>query len=346
MPQAKILTSSLTLLLIVSCCADACGQNGRRNRSSWRDRASLKHIVFKADQPLESKAVADAIYSIYLPKTYDAKANAAKRYPVIYFLHGMFEDHNRFGTRGGAKVLDQAIGKKTLPEVIFVCAYDGNRRSFYVDNGRSKVETMIVKDLVPFIDKKFRTLADRDHRVLMGVSMGGFGAMKIAFKNPDVFGVLATHSAAILPAASKDIPKMFPWAHQRGLAASVFGNPIDQKMWDAENPLVIAKNVDVTQLTRLKIYFDCGDEDRYRLYTTNLQMHDALKKRKVPHSWTLVKGGNHGWNTRDSDVGYNNANLPNSLAFVGAALRDKDATKPGKAPVDGGRDSSAKTSKK
>ena len=75
-------------------------------------------------------------------------------------------------------------------------------------------------------------------------------------------------------------------------------------------------------------------------------MHDLLKKREVPHSWTLVKGGNHGWNTRSSDVGYNNANLPNSLAFIGAALRGEDAAKPGKHPRDGGGEPPAKTGKK
>lgn len=342
MLTSKILTSSLVLLAIGLCCADVDGQTTRR-RKSWRDRSALKQILFMSDRPLESEALANARYSLYLPKSYHAKENAEKRYPVIYFLHGMLEDQNRFNSRGGAKVLDEAIAKKVLPEVIFVCAYDGSRFSFYVDRDKKLVETMIVRDLVPFIDKKYRTLADRDHRVMMGVSMGGFGAMKIAFKNPKVFGIVATHSAAIMPENSDEIDEMFPWARRLRLMKSLFGEPIDQKKWAAENPLLIAKSMDVAQLASLEIYFDCGDKDRYGLDATNAQMHDILTARKVKHSWTLVKDGNHGWNTRDSKIGYNTANLPNSLAFVGAALAQKKVSQ---GVAGGGREQPDKTGKK
>ena len=208
MRRQQTLISVLGLVLITTFAADATGQ--RRKRSSWRDRTALKHVLFKSNQPLKSEHVDAAVYSIYLPKSYTEKASAKKRYPVVYFLHGMFEDHNRFNTRGGAKVLDDALGKKLLPEVIFVCAYDGNRRSFYVNKGEHEVEDMIVNELVPHVDKKYRTIAERGQRAILGVSMGGFGAMKIAFKHTDVFGILATHSAAILPEKSDDIEKMFP----------------------------------------------------------------------------------------------------------------------------------------
>jgi enterochelin esterase family protein len=344
MLTSKILTSSLVLLATGLCCADVDGQ--RRRRTSWRDRSSLKHILFVSDQKFDSEALANAKYSIFVPKSYDAKENAQKRYPVVYFLHGMLEDQNRFGSRGGSKVLDDAIAKKVLPEVIFVCAYDGNRRSFYVNSRNRLVETMIVRDLVPFIDKKYRTQADRAHRVLMGVSMGGFGAMKIAFKNPKVFGIVATHSAAIMPEKSEDLDEMFPWARRLRLATSIFGDPIDQKKWAAENPLLLAKSVDKEQLGSLKIYFDCGDKDRYGFNRTNAQMHDILTERKVKHTWTLVKGGTHGWNTRDSTIGYNTANLPNSLAFVGAALTQKKAVQGQKGLPSSGREEPTKAGKK
>lgn len=315
--------------------ASAQRRRGGDRRGDWRKQVALKNLVYKPDQKLKSEHVDHAEFSVYLPKGYDDKASAKTRYPVIYFLHGMFEDDNRFGFRGGSKVLDDALGKKTLPDVIFVCP-NGQRRSFYVDNGEQRVESMIVKELVPHVDKTFRTLAARDQRVLMGVSMGGFGAMKIAFKHPSLFGILATHSAAILPARSKDIKAMFPWAHQARLTASIFGDPVDQKRWKAENPLLLAKDLAVEKFKTLRIYFDCGDSDRYGLDKTNKQMHELLTSRKVKHTFTLVKGGNHGWNTRTSAIGYNVANLPNSLRFVGQALSQKKAVR-GLSELLGGR---------
>ena len=92
------------------------------------------------------------------------------------------------------------------------------------------------------------------------------------------------------------------------------------------------------KLKSLRIYFDCGDEDRYDLHTTNLLMHKLLDSRKMPHTWKLVKGGNHGWNTRRTDVGYNIANLPNSLRFVGQAFSQKKAMKGLSGLLGGGKD--------
>lgn len=320
MLQSKI-SHSLLLLVLASLSSGifATLADAQRRRSSWRDRVELKNLIYKSDQTFATKSTRRGVYSIYLPKDYDDKSNAKKRYPVVYFLHGMNEDHNRFNSRGGAKVLDRIVGEKGMSPMIFVCIYDGSRRSFYMDKGRDKVETMIVKDLIAHIDKTFRTIPKRGSRAIMGVSMGGFGALKIAFKHPEIFCAVATHSAAVLPAKYDDLGDMFPWATRRGFAASVFGNPVDKKLWAANNPLLIAKTVDVEKLAGLKIYFDCGDRDSYGLDTTNIRMHKLLTKRKIKHSWSLVKDGGHGWNTRSSDVGYNTANLPNSLRFIGAA---------------------------
>jgi S-formylglutathione hydrolase FrmB len=329
MQQSQIQSSILLLALTALSAGISCiPVDAQRRRSSWRDRTALKNIVFKSDQEFATKAARRGVYSIYLPKDYDDEKNAQKRYPVIYFLHGLNEDHNRFNTRGGAGVLDKVIGEKGIPQLIFVCVYDGSRRSFYMDSRRAKVETMIVKDLITHVDKKYRTIADRSSRALMGVSMGGFGALKIAFKNTAMFGSVATHSAAILPVKYDDLDEMFPWATQRGFAASIFGDPVDEKMWAANNPLAIAHNMAAEKLKSLKIYFDCGDRDRYSLDKTNVRMHEVLTKRKIPHVWKLVKGGNHGWNTRGSSVGYNTANLPNSLRFIGKAWAVRTGGKP------------------
>jgi S-formylglutathione hydrolase FrmB len=151
----------------------------------------------------------------------------------------------------------------------------------------------------------------------MGVSMGGYGALKIAFKHPDRFGVVAAHSAAILSEDPERLEAEYPWLRGRGkaLVAQVFGEPLDLDKWRGENVLVLAEESPLESLRGLDIYFDCGDEDRYGFQTANRRLHEILERREVPHTWQLVEGGGHGWRS-----GYNLAQLPQSLEFVAAQL--------------------------
>ncbi|MCA8957030.1 MAG: hypothetical protein KDC87_13210 [Planctomycetes bacterium] len=314
----------LTASLVLAAAADAAAQ---RKRSSWRDRVGLKHLDFKSDlvYPTTGKGVKRATYCVFLPRDYAAEQAKQRRYPVIYFLHGMFEDSKRFFTQGGAPVLDKLVGDGVLPEHVFVCVDDTTRRSFYVNGKQMQIEDMILKDLVPHIEKTYRVEKGRAHRALLGISMGGFGALKIAFKHPEFFGVVATHSAAILPEKFGDVEKAFPWIRQYGNAArtitSLFGDPVDEKLWAAENPLTLARQLTPEKLAGLKVYFDCGDRDRYNFEEPNTTLHKVLDRQKIPHHWKLVRGGNHGWR-----AGYNQRALPDSLRFIATVWRQKAAT--------------------
>ena len=289
----------------------------------------LEHLTYSTDTFRSEALERRATYSVYLPKDYDDEANKDTLYPVIYFLHGMNEDHARFHARGGAPLLDRAVGEKILPELIFVCANDQTRSSFYI-NGRIRMEDMILKDLLPHIEKKYRARTDRAHRALLGVSMGGFGALKIAFKNPEVFGVVATHSAAILPEEYKDLARVLPWAAGRSARSvtMIFGDPVDENLWRAENPLALARKLTQEKLDGLRIHFDCGDQDRYGFQTPNQELHEVLEELEIPHSWTLVPGGNHGWNTRRSNQGYNQSVLPRSFAIIGETWGSEEEKRP------------------
>ena len=315
--SAVLLSISVGTLALASLAPQALAQRGGFFGSSRSD-PELEHLSY-ASKTFESEALGrQARYSIYLPKDYDAEANKDTRYPVIYYLHGMNEDHARFHARGGAPILDQAVDKGVLPKLIFVCADDQTRSSFYI-NGRIRMEDMILKDLIPHIEKTYRARTDRAHRALLGVSMGGFGALKIAFKNPQVFGVVATHSAAILPEEYKDLASEFPWAAGRNARSvtMIFGDPVDEDLWRSENPLTLARKLTRDKLDGLRIHFDCGDQDRYGFQVPNQELHEVLEDLEIPHSWALVPGGTHGWNTRRSAEGYNQSALPKSLAIIG-----------------------------
>ncbi len=136
---------------------------------------------------------------IYLPSDYDA---SKKRYPVIYLLTGftgrgiMSLNRSAFGEAIDQR-LDRLITRKKVGPTIVVMPdcftrYGGSQ---YLDStATGRYETHIIKELVPFIDKKYRTLPEPSQRAVVGKSSGGYGAIVLAMRHPDVFGVTACHS--------------------------------------------------------------------------------------------------------------------------------------------------------
>lgn len=259
---------------------------------------------------------ADVPYGVYLPKGYDEPANKDTKWPLVVWLHGMWEDHQRFHVRGGAPVLDRAIGEGLLPPCVFVLA-NGGRTSMYLDAGpKQDYQQLVQKDLLEHVAKTYRISDRRDERALMGISMGGMAALRIGFTHPELFGTIAVHSSAVFPADPKQLPpRLLQRMSDFGLD-KLFGNPIDEKRWQAANPLCLAAALDPAKLGGLRIWFDAGTNDRYEFGKTNTLLHQALDARKVLHTWTLVQGGGHAWGS-----GFQEESLLGSLHFVGDGFR-------------------------
>jgi enterochelin esterase family protein len=246
----------------------------------------------------------DVTYVVDLPPSY---ASGDKKYPVIYLLHGLFEGSGFYERRGLASAFAAAREKGELPELIVVVA-DGDN-SFYVNGPVGAYEDMLVKDFVEHVEATFRTQPGRAGRVLFGVSMGGYGALRIAFKYPERFSAVATHSAMLL----EKIPTAEEGA-RRGQMASfnrVFGDPIDAALWAANDPLLLASKADPK--TAPALYFDCGSEDRFGLFAGNKDLHEKLLARGVKHEFGLYPG-DHGYE-------YVRSVIDKSLRFLGAALK-------------------------
>lgn len=243
-------------------------------------------------------------YVVELPASYPS---GERRYPVVYALHGLFESSGFLERRGLVPALAGAQEKGELPELIVVAVDGGN--SFFVNGGAGAYEDLVVKDLVEHMDKTFRTIPSRAGRALFGVSMGGYAALRMAFKHPERFAAAATHSAMIL----ERIPTAEDGARRGQLAAftRVFGDPIDAAAWAANDPLQLAKRLDPKAAPAL--YFDCGSEDRYGLFVGNKDLHEALQARGVKHEFGLYPG-DHGYE-------YVRSVIDRSLRFLGAALR-------------------------
>ena len=252
----------------------------------------------------------DVGYLVELPPSY---AGGERRFPALYLLHGLFESSDFYERRGLAAAFAAAREAGELPEALVV-AVDGSN-SFFVNGPAGAFEDMVVRDLVEHVEKTYRAAPGRANRALFGVSMGGYAALRIAFKHPDRFAAVATHSAMIL----EKIPSAEDGARRGQMAAfgRVFGTPIDPAAWAANDPLQLVAKADVKALPAL--YLDCGSEDRFGLYVGNRDLHERLEARGVKHEFGLYPG-DHGYD-------YVKSVIARSLRFLGAALKPAAGTR-------------------
>jgi len=239
----------------------------------------------------QSKVLARELgYGIYLPPSYKT---STKRYPIVYFLHGMFENEMRWSTRGGTDLmLDRMIADGKIGE--FIVAIPNGGTSFYTNtrDGSEKWEDMIVSEFVPMIESSYRVDASRAARGISGTSMGGYGALKLAMKHPDMFGSVSAHSAVLLADLSAARVSDRRLQLFQSLFDRIYGINQDLAYWDANNPMTLAK--DTKKLNGLKIYFDCGTEDNYGFDAGAKLLDEMLTKASYPHEAHLYPGP-HGW---------------------------------------------------
>ena len=134
----------------------------------------------------------DWVYNIYLPDGYDT---GKLRHPVMYLLHGNAGDENEWVAKGDAqKTIDRLIADGQMPPAVIVLP--SATTTWYVDR-KEPMETAFLKDLMPEVERKFRVINDRMGRVIGGVSMGGYGSLRFALKNPEMFAAVALVSPAI-----------------------------------------------------------------------------------------------------------------------------------------------------
>jgi enterochelin esterase-like enzyme len=133
---------------------------------------------------------------IYTPPGYDQKAD--QRYPVLYLQHGWGENEYGWGVQGRTReILDNLIAEGKARPFIVVMIYGmtnetrmGGMRNFDI----APFETVLVKELIPFIDARFRTLADQPNRAMAGLSMGGMETRMITLRNLDTFSHIGVFS--------------------------------------------------------------------------------------------------------------------------------------------------------
>ena len=232
----------------------------------------------------------DVNYCAALPGDYDSTART--RYPTLYFLHGLFEDETSWSKRGGQQVLEDLLSQGQLGEFLVILPDGG--RSFYVNSfdGRERYEDFLMQEFIPWIDHKYRTIAQPALRGISGTSMGGYGALHLGMRHPDVFGTASAHSAALLPKFPDPIPSDGRWAFYARVLAGPFGSPLNEAYWESNSPLTLAEHAE--RFAGLKLYFDCGDKDRYGFEEGAQTLDRTLTAKGFAHDFALRPGG-HGW---------------------------------------------------
>lgn len=229
-------------------------------------------------------------YCIFLPPSYDS--GTTRRYPVLYFLHGLGENEQVLLNSDGWQIIEQAWADKTLGEFVIVAPAAG--RTFYINSkdGKVRYEDFFIREFLPAIEKNYRIRPERTSRGLDGISMGGYGALRFAFKYPNLFGSVSAHSAALIerPPTVQINPQQE--AAVTRLVGNAFGVPFDRAYWNRESPFTLVRQG--PEPAGLKIYFDCGTEDDFGFNVGAQQFHDLLDSRGIPNTFHLYRGG-HNW---------------------------------------------------
>lgn len=223
---------------------------------------------------------------------------------LLVFLHGVGGSERSWQQLGGDSVL-RAL-KRTYTGTVAVVAVRGDSLGWpEMRDGRTSWERVLLEDLDAFVRTRFGWPIDRRRVAFLGVSAGGDKVLAMALRNPNRFGCIATHSAALHPADPSQMPR---WAAGWSGWEPLYGSPIDVGLWRAQNPIHLALTTPADSLRRLQIYFDVGADDHLGFNVSNGAFSAALASRRIPHRFA-VRPGRHG----DS---FYRANLQHSLAFL------------------------------
>lgn len=224
-------------------------------------------------------------YCAMLPPSYDAQPH--RKFPVLYFLHGLGENQGFLVSSGGWQMIEDLWEQKQLGEFVIITPQAW--KSFYINSrdGKVQYEDFFIHDFMPEMEKKFRIMDTRSGRAIGGVSMGGYGALRFAFKYPELF----VSVAVLMPALRETLPRGFGDTGFVEFFGSAFGDPADEAYWKANSPFVYARR---NNLHGLKIYAVCGDQDDYGFNAGTRQLDKLLKRRRIEHLIEIYPG-RHDW---------------------------------------------------
>jgi enterochelin esterase-like enzyme len=205
-------------------------------------------------------------FSVYLPDHYDM---ATHPFPALYLLHGLGGDHTEWLRNGALENVPALIAKREVRPMLFIMPSFGEQ-SWWVDGERDKAESALMRELIPYVEGKYKVLRDRRSRAVAGWSMGGYGALNLALRHPDFFCAAAVISPVIyqpLPAATSGIRRM-PQFMRNGV--------FDSTVWQSLNYPAHLQGYR-EKPNRVAIWIAIGDNDQLLgLSSSATRLHNEL----------------------------------------------------------------------
>ncbi len=254
-----------------------------------------------------SKSGTKMNYSVYLPDDY---STSQRSYPVVYVLHGYSDDETGWIQFGEAnRIADKGIAEGKIPPCILVIP-DG-KITWYCNSYDMKIswEDTFINEFMPFVEKEYRIRAKKEYRAIAGLSMGGYGALKISMRHPDLFSTCVALSSGtfsdeeIVNQPDKEYDRFFGDIYGRGLK----GEARLTDAWKSNSPLDLIHTVPIEKLKSVRFWIDCGDDDF--LYNGNSMLHIEMRKLGIPHEYRVRDGG-HTWS-------YWRSGLATGLEYIG-----------------------------
>jgi S-formylglutathione hydrolase FrmB len=301
--------------------------------------------VAQSAAPARGTVVTDTLWSqalgtrkalvVYLPPSYGRAEQ--RRFPVVYYLHGLGGNERNWTVAGRLDAVMDSLVARGMHEMIVVMP-DGDDSWYTTWNALSDpgcqrdtlrkepaatycvswphYDDYVAHEVVAFVDNRYRTRADRAHRGIAGLSMGGYGAISLALRYPDVFAAAASHSGVVAPAylpadsagvGVADRVRELETVQGKGLWPSMvlaFGR--DSTGWVARDPRFMARRMAGRRERLPAMRLDVGLDDRF--LAENRAFHRTLTELSVSHVY-LENSGKHDWD-------YWRAHVPESLTWL------------------------------
>ena len=282
-----------TLLLLFTFSLTAAGQTtndaqGRMENAQYViiPTGARSRIVVDS---LASKILGETrAYTILLPRNYEV--NTGKRYPVVYLLHGIMDTNEGWYKNGHVKtVMDRLVESGEAEEMIVVTPNAGGDIYAGVWNGYFNMpgwncEDFFFQEFLPHIESKYRVIADRSHRAIGGLSMGGGGSTVYAQRHPDVFCAVYAMSALMTLDANGGLP-----SHGQE-KMDIFNNSVREH--SATDFVCRADDRQKEALRAIRWFVDCGDDDV--LFDVDIEFYQAMRDAGIPCQ-LRVRDGGHDW---------------------------------------------------
>jgi len=252
----------------------------------------------------------DYRFTVYLPDGYE---ESGLRYPVVYLLHGASGDENDWLVKGKVEpTLDKLIADERIPPVIVVMP--GHKGAWWVDGNAEKAETVLLKELLPAVDARFRTVPEREGRAFAGLSAGGYATIRLALTRPKLFAA----GAALSPAIYQPDPPINSSAHRNPPFQKA--GQFDSATWRQLNwPTYF--NAYKAQSIRVPLYINSGDHDRFEIYYHAAVFHRALRAIQPDKAVLRIVGGDHEWRVWEQTIG-------EALEYMMPYLKAPETTRP------------------